>query len=529
MSTFMNANEGPAEIISKASGFCGGNMPDNAPYFTSNEGIPWPDAAHSKTTFNRAKTLERMVYPAGSGAFGYFECTKDMSEITKASLFSHAGKRTPIFARFSTVTFGKEFPDSRRNPRGFAIKHYTDKGNYDVVGLNWPIFFNRDPMQGPDVVRSQQRNPSNFLLDYNSLFDLLANTPEANHAGMMLFSDHGTPDGWINMNGFGCHTFKWVNSSGNFVYVKYHYIAEHGQKQFSWDEAVKKCGEDPDHSKRQLWSAIERGERPTWTFKVQIMEPSQADPNKLGFDPFDVTKVWPHHSFPLHEVGKLVLNKNPKNYHRDVEQAAFSPGAIVPSIEESPDSLLQFRMFFYRDAQYHRLGVNLHQVPVNCPFMAKSYSSINPDGALRSDANAGFNPHYYPNSFVNKFRPDASETPYQVANNVVSRQSHFFHEGKMPDIAVVLKLVDHDIIKISYLAQQYNISNEYAQGVYALLPDPGFSFSDVEKMARGAKTMTKEERFAPSVRLPVFLLFLLKTSHSSLGFLPEFKYSVRYG
>ncbi|TFK21081.1 heme-dependent catalase [Coprinopsis marcescibilis] len=191
-----------------------------------------------------------------------------MSGLTKAGLFSNAGKRTPVFARFSTVTFGKEFPDSGRNPHGFAIKHYTDEGNYDVVGLNWPVFFNRDPMQGPDVVRSQQRSPSNFLLDYNSLF-----APRWDDVLQRLR----------------------VNSASNFVYAKYHYIAEHGQKQFSWDEAIKKCGEDPDHSKRQLWSAIEHGELPTWTLKVQIMEPSQADPNTLGFDPFGVTKVWPRH------------------------------------------------------------------------------------------------------------------------------------------------------------------------------------------------------------------------------------------
>ncbi|KAG2008033.1 heat-induced catalase [Coprinopsis cinerea AmutBmut pab1-1] len=472
-----------------------------------------------------------MVHPSGSGAFGYFECTNDMSELTKAGLFSKAGKKTPIFLRFSTVTFGREFPDSGRNPRGFAIKHYTEEGNYDVVGLNWPIFFCRDPIQGPDVIRSQQRNPQNFMLDYDSTFDFLANTPEANHAGMMFFSDHGTPKGWRNNHGYGCHTFKWVNAEGKFVYVKYHYLAELGQKQFTWPEAVAMSGEDPDFSKRDLWAAIERGETPTWTMKVQIMRPEEADPNKLGFDPFDVTKVWPRGQFPMHEVGKLVLNKNPENYHRDVEQAAFSPGSMVPGIEDSPDSLLQFRMFFYRDAQYHRLGVNLHQVPVNCPFMAKSYSSLNFDGPLRSDANTGLNPHYTPNSFVNKFRPDDAEVPYQVADNVVSRQSHFWHEGKLSDYdqarelytrvmdeearqhlhyntAVALKLVNYKVVKVNYLAQQYRISPDYAKAIYDLLPKSAqdFSFDEVVAKSKVAPILTKEEKFAPT-----------QSHHRSLG------------
>jgi len=262
---------------------------------------------------------------------------------------------------------GREFPDEARNPRGFAIKFYTKEGNYDIVGLNWPVFFCRDPIQGPDVIRSQARRPDNFLLDYDATFDLLANVPEGNHAGMMFFSDHGTPVGWKHNNGYGCHTFKWVNKQGKFVYIKYHFLAKHGSKYFTGEEAVRISGEDPDYSKRDLWKTIEKGEELEWTAYVQVMQPEDADPEKLGFDPFDVTKVWPRSKFPMKQFGRLVLNKNPENFHRDVEQAAFSPGAMVPGIEDSPDPLLQFRMFFYRDAQYHRIGVNYHQVPVNCP------------------------------------------------------------------------------------------------------------------------------------------------------------------
>lgn len=311
-----------------------------------------------------------------------------------------------------------------------------------------------------------------------------------------------------------------MNKDGGFFYVKYHYINNEGQKQFTWPEAVRKSGEDPDFSKRDLWAAIERGETPTWTMKIQIMRPEEAEPAKLGFDPFDVTKVWPRTRFPMHEVGRVVLNKNPENYHRDVERAAFSPGSMVPGIEDSPDSLLQFRMFFYRDAQYHRLDVNLHQIPVNCPFMAGSYSSINFDRPL-SDANTGLNLHYIPNSFVNKFRPDVAEAPYQVADSVVSRQSHFWHEGQDNDYdkardlyhqvmdtkarqhlhsntAVALKLVDYPEIKIAYLAQQYRIPPEYARAIYDLLPEPGFEFSEVEGRAKAAPVTTKEAELAPS-------------------------------
>ncbi|KAH7308313.1 putative vegetative catalase [Rhexocercosporidium sp. MPI-PUGE-AT-0058] len=511
-SLFNNANDGPAKIIAKVSGVqSGGIREDDGPYFTNNECIPFPDPAHSKTIgglplasdtflfqkqqhFNRSKNLERMVHPCGSGAFGYFETTADVSNLTKANFLNGKGVRTPVFMRFSTVTLGREFPDLARNPRGFAVKFYTGEGNYDIVGLNFPVFFCRDPIQGPHVIRSQARNPKNFLLDYNSIFDLLALTPEANHAGMMYFSDHGTPDGWKHNHGYGCHTFKWVNKNGEFVYIKYHFLAKHGQKQFTVDEATRISGVDPDYSKRELWETIERGEEVEWTAYVQIMQPQEADANLLGFDPFDVTKVWPRAQFPLHEFGRLVLNKNPENFHRDVEQAAFSPGSMVPGIEDSPDPLLQFRMFFYRDAQYHRIG----------------------------------NPQYVPNSFKHKFRPDTAESPYIVSDNIVSRKSHFHHEGKLSEYdqarelytrvmtdsqrhnlhtntAELLRRVDSKVIKVGYLAQLWNIDPDYARAIYDLLPEvaksgaEGFEFVDVQNKAKGAELAGKEAKFRPSM------------------------------
>ena len=356
----------------------------------------------------------------------------------------------------------------------------------------------------------------------------------------MFFSDHGTPVGWRFNHGYGCHTFKWVNAEGRFVYIKYHFIAKHGQKQFTQEQATQMCGEDPDYSKRDLWETIEKGEEVEWTAMVQVMEPDQADPDKLGFDPFDVTKVWPRGQFPMQEFGRLVLNKNPENFQRDVESAAFSPGSMVPGIEDSPDALLQFRMFFYRDAQYHRIGVNLHQVPVNCPFMAKSYSTLNFDGTMRVDANHAGNKQYTPNSFAHKFRPDVAEAPYQVSDNVVSRKSHYWHEGKKNDYAQatelwsrvmteeqrkntikntgnMLKFVSTPVIQVNnlslncfhysqtltpnqkkYLAQVYNIAPDYAQGIYDFLPKKDFAFSEVEELAQDAHLWYKEKKFRPS-------------------------------
>ncbi|MCJ1353651.1 MAG: hypothetical protein MMC33_003638 [Icmadophila ericetorum] len=537
-SFFQGANDGPAEIAAMISGVKqGGKREDDGPYFTNNEGHPWPDPCHSKTIggiplasdtflfqkqqhFNRSKNLERMVHPCGSGAFGHFEVTHDVSNLTKAHFLGSVGQKTPVFVRFSTVTLGREFPDSARNPRGFAIKFYTGEGNYDIVGLNWPIFFCRDPIQGPDVIRSQSRSPKNFLLDYDSLFDLLACTPEGNHAGMMFFSNHGTPNGWRNNHGYGCHTFKWVNKEGRFVYIKYHFLAKHGQKQFTAEQAIKMSGVNPDYSKQDLWEAIENGEEIIWDAKVQIMEPQEVDPELLGFDPFDVTKVWPRKQFPMHDFGRLVLNKNPENFNRDVEQAAFSPGSMVPGIEDSPDPLLQFRTFFYRDAQYHRIGVNLHQVPVNCPFMAGSCASLNFDGPLRVDGNHSGNPQYTPNSFKHKFRPDVAEAPYAVSDNIVSRKSHYYHEGKKSEYdqarelytrvmdddarfhlhkntATMLSHVKTPVIQSKYLSQIYNIEPAYAKAVYEELVAKKFEFAEVEEGAKTAEMAYKEEKFRP--------------------------------
>ncbi|PUU79166.1 catalase [Tuber borchii] len=509
-SFFSQYSLGPEEIAARITGVAPhGKRKDDGPYITNNDGAPYPDSAHSKNVGGVPNGVG-VAHSAGSGACGYFECTKDMSELTKADLYNEVEKRTPIFMRFSTAFLSKESPDQGPSPHGFAIKHYTKDGNYDIVGLNWPIFFCRDPMQGPDVFQSQQRNPENFL-DYNVTFDFLANVPESNHAAMMLFSNHGHPNGWRKMNGYGCHTFKWVNKEGQFVYVKYHFICDQGSEQLTWGEAKKKYGDDPDFFKKDLWEAIEKGEPVTWTAKVQVMKPEQADAAKLGFDPFDVTKIWPRTKFPMQSFGRLVLEENANDNH--VEQAAFSPGSMVSGIEESTDMLLQARMFLYRDAQYHRLGVDFHQIRVNCPFMS-----------CHGPASMGFggsgNAHYASNSSVSKFRPDTAEAPYEVSDNIVSRQSHYFTECTHKEYdqarelydrvmskearadlhdntAALLKLVEYPNIQIRYLAQCYCINPEYAQAIYNLLPKPEFDFRKVRKIAEDAPSFGKERKFMP--------------------------------
>ncbi|KAL0246719.1 hypothetical protein GEMRC1_007930 [Eukaryota sp. GEM-RC1] len=437
-------------------------------------------------SFNRGKTVERIVHPCGAGVFGYFEASKSCKDLTKACIFSDAGKRTPVFVRFSTTTYGKEYPDSARNVRGFAIKFYTEDGNMDLLGLNWPVFFTRDPMKGPDVIRSQQRNPKTFCLNYEELFKYAAENPESLHAITMHFSDRGTPVGFARMDGFGVHTFKWVNETGNAVYIKYHWLCQQQKQDFTDEDAEKMCGTDPDFAKRNLFEQVENGSELKWKFSVQIMTIDQSQ--TVDFDPFDCTKVWPHAEFPLTEIGTLVLNRNPENYHRDVEQSAFSPGNLIPGIEPSPDPLLQWRVMFYRDAQYHRLGVNHHQIPVNCPFMAKHVNPQSRDGELRVDDN-GSSKSAIISSQENRSKVDQKADFQQVAipNAKVSREAGSRHEGTSSEFDQVRELFERVLqgkakenllrntakylqrcseeTQQKYLSQLGNISQEYKDGV----------------------------------------------------------------
>jgi catalase len=346
--------------------------------------------------FDRERIPERVVHAKGAGAHGIFEVTHDVTRYTKAHFLSEVGKRTEVFLRFSTVGGERGSADSERDPRGFAIKFYTEEGNYDMVGNNTPVFFIRDPLKFPDFIHTQKRNPATNLKDPDMFWDFLSLTPESIHQVTILFSDRGTPRAYRHMNGYSSHAYMWYNKKGEYWWVKLHFKTEQGIKNFTGPEAERMRGVDPDCVTRDLSEAIGRGEFPSWRLEVQIMTPEQA--RNYRFDPFDVTKVWPHADFPPQNVGRLVLNRNPENYFAEVEQAAFSPGNFVPGIGPSPDKMLQGRLFSYHDTHRHRLGPNYHLLPINAPKAARM-NSYQRDGAMRFDNNGGGGPNYWPNSF----------------------------------------------------------------------------------------------------------------------------------
>ena len=363
--------------------------------------------------FDRERTPERVVHAKGAGAGGYFEVTADVTKYTKAKFLSEIGKRTEVFARFSTVGGEKGSADAERDPRGFALKFYTEEGNYDLVGNNTPVFFIRDPLKFPDFIHTQKRNPANNCKDPNMFWDFLSLTPESIHQITILFSDRGIPASFRNMNGYSSHTFKWYNERNEYFWVQYHFKTDQGIKNLTRQEAEVMRSKDPDHATRDLYDAIERGDYPSWTLQMQIMTPEQA--KDYRFDILDITKVWPHADFPPIEVGKLVLNRNPENYFAEVEQAAFGPQNLVPGIATSPDKMLQGRLFSYHDTHIHRLGPNYHLLPVNAPKNATE-NSYQRDGFMRTDPNGGGSPNYWPNSF-NGPEPDisAKEPPIEIS------------------------------------------------------------------------------------------------------------------
>lgn len=346
--------------------------------------------------FDRERIPERVVHAKGAGAFGYFEVTDDITKYCAAKVFESVGKRTPIAVRFSTVGGESGSADTARDPRGFAVKFYTEDGIWDLVGNNTPIFFIRDPTLFPSFIHTQKRNPATHLKDPDMFWDFLSLRPESIHQVMFLFSDRGIPDGYRHMNGYGSHTFKIVNASGVPHYVKFHYKTDQKIKNLPVEKANELASTDPDYSIRDLYNSIEKKEFPTWTMYIQVMTFQQAETCK--FNPFDLTKIWSQKDYPLIRVGKLCLDRNPKNYFAEVEQIAFSPAHLVPGIEPSPDKMLQGRLFSYSDTHRHRLGANYLQLPVNCPFRSgpKNYQR---DGPMCFTNNQEGAPNYFPNSF----------------------------------------------------------------------------------------------------------------------------------
>lgn len=344
--------------------------------------------------FNRERVPERVVHAKGAGAHGYFEVTNDVTKYTKANFLSKVGKRTPMFVRFSTVAGENGSADTVRDPRGFALKFYTEEGNYDLVGNNTPVFFIRDAIKFPDFIHTQKRHPQTHLKNPDAVWDFWSLSPESLHQVTILMSDRGIPATFRHMHGFGSHTFKWTNTEGDGVWIKYHFKTEQGIQNLAPELAAKIAGENPDYHTEDLFNAIEKGDFPAWKMYVQIMPLEDADTYR--FDPFDVTKVWSQKDYPLIEVGRMVLNRNPENYFAEVEQATFSPGTLVPGIDVSPDKMLQGRLFAYHDAARYRVGANHQALPINRP--KNEVNNHQRDGQMRFDNNGGSSVYYEPNS-----------------------------------------------------------------------------------------------------------------------------------
>jgi catalase len=366
--------------------------------------------------FNRERIPERVVHAKGAGAHGYFEVTHDVAKYTGAKFLSPVGKKTAVFARFSTVGGEKGSADAERDPRGFAVKFYTEEGNYDMTGNNTPVFFIRDAMKFPDFIHTQKRNPATNAKDPDAFWDFLSLTPESIHQVTILFSDRGTPLSYRHMNGYGGHVFKWYTGQGDFWWVKLHFKTEQGARNFTREEAAAMAAKDPDHATRDLFESIKRGEFPAWKVYIQAMPPKDAE--SYRFDPFDVTRVLPHGDYPLIPVGRMVLDRNPENYFAEVEQSAFCPGNLVPGFALSPDKMLQARAVFYHDAHRYRLGPNYHLIPINAA-KAGAAANYQRDGAMRTDANGGAGPNYWPNSFGGPAPdPKAAEPVFEHSGTV---------------------------------------------------------------------------------------------------------------
>ncbi len=405
-------------------------------HLTTNQGVPVTNNQSSLTVgergpvllqdvhlveklahFDRERIPERVVHAKGAGAHGYFQVYKSMAKYTRAKFLQDPEKKTPVFVRFSTVVGFRGSADTVRDPRGFAVKFYTEEGNYDLVGNNLPVFFIRDAIKFPDMVHAFKPAPNTNIPDDNRFWDFISLTPESTHMIIWLFSDRGTVKSYRTVEGFGVNTYKWVNARGKAVYVKYHWKPAAGVHSIDRHEAARLAGEDPDIAARDLYDTIASGKTVDWELRVQIMD--IADEFKQTFDPLDVTKTWPEDKFPLIPVGKMVLDRNPENFFAEVEQAAFCPASIVPGIELSADKLLQGRVFSYADTQRYRLGTNYLQLPINRPKALVDNNQR--DGAMQYAPYGGGSVNYEPNTLADGMPGEAPATPdekYHLEGNV---------------------------------------------------------------------------------------------------------------
>ena len=406
---------------------------------TTNSGMPIAQNQHSLTAgergpvliqdiqlleklahFNREKIPERIVHAKGYGAHGVFTVTHDISNYTRAKIFESVGKETRVFARFSTVAGEKGTADTERDPRGFALKFYTEEGVWDLVGNNTPVFFERDPLKFPDFLHSQKRDPVKGYKDPRRMWEYWAKSPANMHQITILFSDRGIPDGFRHMNGYGSHTYSFWNYKNERYWVKFHFKTEQGIKNILPEKAIELAGSDPDYAGRDLHEAIEHKNFPKWNLQIQIINEDEAQDMKIN--PFDLTKIWPHTDYPLIDVGFLELNQNPSNYFKEVEQSAFSPSHLVPGIAASPDKMLQARLFAYPDAQRYRLGVNYQELDIN-----KSISEVRnyqQDGFM-NNTRVDERDNFEPNDFNGPTQVSSfEEPPLKVNGNIARYDSH---------------------------------------------------------------------------------------------------------
>jgi catalase len=418
-------------------------MSDTPPRTTTDAGIPAGSDEHSLTVgpdgpillqdhyliqkmaqFNRERVPERVVHAKGGAAHGFFEVTEDVTQWTSAKFLSEVGKKTDTFLRFSTVAGELGSADTVRDPRGFALKFYTEDGNYDLVGNNTPIFFIKDPSKFSDFIHSQKRMPDTNTRSNNAQWDFWSLSPESYQQVEFLMSDRGTPKTWRHMNGYGSHTFMWVNAGGDRFWVKYHFKTVQGIESFTDLQAKTMAAEDPDFHLRDLFESIAKGDAPEWRLEMQIMPFDDA--KGYRFNPFDLTKVWPHSDYEPITIGRLVLDRNPENYFTEVEQASFEPANLVPGIGASPDRMLLGRLFSYPDTHRYRIGPNYLQLPINKP--KSEVHSYNKDGAMRYEHAPVGQPVYAPNSFGGpKAQPESGTDVSWQADGDIVRAAQTLH------------------------------------------------------------------------------------------------------
>lgn len=389
---------------------------------------------------NRERIPERTVHAKGSGAFGFLHITHDISQYTKAK-FLQKGKKTDMLIRFSTVAGERGAADAERDVRGFAMKFYTEEGNFDLVGNNTPVFFVRDPYKFPDFIHTQKRNPHTNLRSNTAMWDFWSLSPESVHQVTILFSDRGLPSSYRHMHGFGSHTYSLINANDERVWVKFHFKTEQGIENLRNHEAAELIGRNRESHQEDLFNAIARKDFPRWRFYIQVM--TEEDAKSTSFNPFDLTKVWPHGVFPMIEVGHFELNRNPVNYFAQIEQAAFEPSNMVPGVSWSPDKMLQSRIFAYADAHRYRIGTNYNQIPVNRP--RGDVENYNLDGAMRTDLPEYHEAFYEPNSFGGPIQQDQyREPPLKFDNPVMDRFDHRAGNDDYSQTGALFRLMNPD-------------------------------------------------------------------------------------